>query len=435
MKRRSILMMVALGLLLGTAALLPPGCSNETEEHEHAATEYYCPMHPTVVSDKPGDCPICNMTLVPREETEGTPADTSAAANPSAMPGLATIGISPETRQAMGLKLGMVEKRPLSRQVRTSARVVADETRIHHVTVKVDGWVHELFAAVIGQHVEAGDPLFTIYSPDLLSAQQEYLTAVEQRDNLGEGADADARQNAAELVQASRRRLELWDVSASQIDRLEETRRVEKYLTFYAHTGGVIIARDILAGHGVTAGEVLMTIADLSHVWGDADVYQSDLLYVHVGMPLEISFPYWRDRTFRGRVIFVSPTLDPETRTLKARLEIPNPELLLRPGMYGDAALDYVLGERLSIPAEAVMFSGETTYAFKDGGAGRLIPTEVRVGARADGWYELLGGLEEGDRIVVSANFLVDSESSLKAALDAMTGEAMPGDQHRGHVQ
>jgi Cu(I)/Ag(I) efflux system membrane fusion protein len=237
-------------------------------------------------------------------------------------------------------------------------------------------------------------------------------------------------------VVAARRRLELWDISDPQIDRLEKTGEVEKYLTLLSPMSGVIIERNILAGHKVTAGEVLMTVADLTRVWGDADIYQSDLPYVKVGMPLEMSLPYWPSKTFRGKVIFLTPTIDSETRTLRARLEIPNPELLLKPGMYGDASLYYAIGEKLSVPVEAVMFSGRQTYAFKDTGDGHLVPTMIKVGMRADGWYEVIDGLNEGDRIVVSANFLVDSESSLKAALDAMTGGGGTpplGDEHKGH--
>ncbi len=423
---------LAIVLVLGAgAAVLVAGCGGEKQHAEHAV-KYHCPMHPTIISDQPGDCPICGMKLVPMDD--GAHADTTHAAHTSTVPKRTAVSITPQSRQTMGLALGTVEKRKLSREVRTSARIVADETRLHHVTVKVDGWVNELFASVTGQQVTKGDSLLTIYSPDLVSAQQEYLTALDTRDKLLQGAEPATRQDANELVMASRRRLELWDVSDAQIDRLEKTRTVEQYLTLYAHRSGVIIERNIVAGHKILAGEVLMTIADLSQVWGDADIYQSDLPYVHVGMPLEMSFPYWPDKSFRGKVIFVTPTIDPETRTLQARLEIPNPELLLRPGMYGDASLYYSLGERLAIPAEAVMFSGRNTYAFRDTGDGHLIPTEIKVGAQGEGWYELLDGLREGDRIVVSANFLVDSESSLKAALEAMTGDTQAG-EHQGHQQ
>ena len=185
---------------------------------------------------------------------------------------------------------------------------------------------------------------------------------------------------------------------------------------------GVMLERAVLPGHKVMPDEPLMTIADLSVVWADADIYESDLPYVKVGMPMELALPYWPEKVFKGKIIFVSPTLDKETRTLRARLEIPNPELLLKPGMFGDARLKYELGDKLAIPASAVMLSAQRTYAFKDTGDGRLIPTEIKVGARSDGYFELLSGLNEGDKVVTTANFLVDSESSMKAALESMAG-------------
>lgn len=429
---RSIVVVVALSVIVGLTAVYI--ASNRGEGAQTAAaTRYHCPMHPTIVSDKPGDCPICGMRLVPiskGEHAQAARADTS-----STMPGLAVISITPQTRQAMGLELGSVERRVMSREIRTSARIMADETRLHHVTVKVEGWVNELFAAITGQEVKQGDPLLTIYSPDLVSAQQEYLTALETREKLRASVDEETRKGGDELVASARRRLELWDITDRQIAKLEKTREVEKYLTLFAPGSGVIIERNVVAGHKLMAGEVLMTIADLAHVWGDADIYQSDLPYVKVGMPLEMSLPYWPAKIFRGKVIFISPTLDPETRTLYARLEIPNPEGLLRPGMYGDASLFYSLGEKTAVPAEAVMFSGRRNYAFKDGGDGHLIPTEIKVGIRSNDWYEVLGGLQPGDRIVVSANFLVDSESSLKSALESMSrsGDTTAADPHRGH--
>jgi membrane fusion protein, copper/silver efflux system len=436
MKTRMTIIAMTILLAVGLTALTA-GCGKDEHEQKTEAVQYHCPMHPTVVSDKPGACPICGMKLVPIEEKSADDATgTSGDGRASTVPGQAVVSITPQARQTMGLELGTVERRALAREVHTSARIVADETRLHHVTVKIDGWVNELFASITGQAVKQGDPLLTVYSPDLLSAQQEYVTALKTNEKLAASSDADARHSAAELVTAARRRLELWDVSEGQIARLERTHEVEKYVTLYAPMSGAVIERNISAGHNLIAGEVLMTIADLTGVWGDADIYQSDLPYITVGMPLEMSLPYWPDKTFKGKVIFVSPTLDPQTRTLHARLEIPNPELLLRPGMYGDATLSYSLGEKLAVPAEAVMFSGKHSYAFKDGGDGHLIPTRIRVGMRGDGWYEVIEGLEEGDRIVVSANFLVDSESSLKAALEAMSDgadSARAGDQHKGH--
>lgn len=198
---------------------------------------------------------------------------------------------------------------------------------------------------------------------------------------------------------------------------------MEKFLTLYAPASGWVIEKNVLAGQKIMLGESLLVVTDLSNVWGDADIYQSDLPYVKVGMTAEITLPYWPDKTFKGEVFFVSPTLDPETRTLKARITIPNADLLLKPEMYANAKLSYQLGEKLAVPKTAVMRTGERNYAFRDDGGGRLIPVEVKLGIRSDGYYEVLSGLQEGDRVVTSANFLVDSESSMKAAIEALAGK------------
>lgn len=410
---------LAVLLILGAGGmLLLTGCGRSDAGHPAGkSAKYHCPMHPAVVSDKPGDCPICGMRLVLIDAESKEPV---LSASGSSVPGLAAVSLAPEARQRMGLTLGTVEKRPLVRNIRTSARIVADETRLFRVTTKTEGWVDKLFISTTGQAVRKGDPLLTIYSPQLISAQQEYLNALKSAKALAAG---DAAESAKRLMESARQRLQLWDVSDEQIDRLEKTGQVEKTLTLYAPAGGFVTEKDVLAGQKIMPGDPLLVVADLSVVWGDADIYESDLPYVQPDMPMELTLPYWPGKTFRGKVSFVSPSLDRETRTLKLRLEIPNPESLLKLEMYGDASLSYSLGEKLVAPETAVMRTGERSYAFRDSGDGKLVPVEVATGVLSDGWYEIRSGLKEGDRVVTSANFLVDSESSMRAALEALSGK------------
>lgn len=400
------------------------------EDHSEGVTQskqYTCPMHPEIIRDVQGSCPICGMDLVPMVKHE-------RGAMESSVPGRATLSIDSEQRRRLGLRLGAVENRNLTRDVRTSAKIVVDETRQARVTTKIDGWVDKLYVATTGQTVKKGEPLLTIYSPELVSTQEEYLSALATQAQLAIGGE-EARQGGDRLVAAARRRLELWDISDEQVRRLEESQRIEKYLTLYAPVSGWMIERTVLPGQKVMAGEPMLVIADLTKVWADADIYQSDLPHVRVGMQVEITLPALPGRTIQGRVSFVTPTLDPETRTMRARLEVDNRELLLKPEMYATAHLEHEIGPQLAIPTSAVIFTGTQTLAFRQGEGQQLVAAEIKLGERGGDYYELLSGLNEGDSVVTSANFLIDSESSLEAARAALAGKnsGTAPSGHEGH--
>jgi RND family efflux transporter MFP subunit len=416
---------------------------------------YSCPMHPQITSDSPGDCPICGMRLV--EQKKASPAADAAPVrktmyrstmNPNEVSdkpgkdsmgmdmvpfeteekssgtpsGLAAVNIREYHKKHMGLTFGSTEMRDIVKELRTSARIVPDETRMFTVTAKIDGYVDKLYVNVTGQEVKKGQPLLTVYSPELVSSQQEYLTAVTIAKNLSHSADPSISEGGKKLIESARKRLKLWDISKPQIDRLEATGEVEKYLTLYAPSSGYVIEKKVLPGQKIMPGEPLMVVADLSVVWAEADIYESDLPYVKVGMPVTLTLSYWPGKKFEGNVSFLYPYLDPQTRTLKARLIIKNPELLLKGDMYGDARLNYDLGRKLAVPESAVMRTGTRSYVFVGGEGDEIKPVEVTIGINSQGYFEVLSGLKPGDRVVTSANFLVDSESSLKAALEAVTG-------------
>lgn len=386
-------------------------------------TVYICPMHPEVVSGEPGKCPKCGMDLVPRTggEEPGSPLmeEPAAASSPA---GLAPVTVTPEAQRRLGLTFGKVERRPVWRETRTSARIAPDETRLYHITTKIEGWVDTLFVNVTGQHVRQGDPLLTIYSPELVASQQELLTVLAMSRSLRQSPIASVAQGGQDLLAAARQRLRLWDISEAQIARIEESGQLQKFITLYAPASGYVFEKTVVAGHRAMPGEVLMEIADLSRIWGEADIYESDIPYVQIGMMVEIDLPYWPGKIFRGRISFLDPRLDPQTRTMRARLEIANPGLLLKPGMYAGARLKFGLGTRLVVPEDALMRTGERDIVFKKTSGGTLNPVEITVGLRSGNFFEVLSGLREGDEVVTSANFLIDSESSMRAALQAVTG-------------
>jgi RND family efflux transporter MFP subunit len=393
-----------------------PGQTNHPETRVAAKKTFYrSSMNPNEISDKPGKDSM-GMEMIPVEAIASAGID---------LPGQATVSITPESRERMGLTFGTVEKHTLSRDVRTFARIVPDDERLYQVTVKAEGWVEHLNDVTKGAFFKQGTPLMKIYSPELVTAGEEYLVALRNRDKVmtsGGLANSESAKGAEMMVTTARRRLELLDFPAEQIQQIERTGLVDKEMTIYSPVDGWVAETNIAAGHKIMQGESLMVLADYSVVWANADVYEPDLPFVKIGMPVELTLPYYPDKMFRGDVSFISPTLDPETRTVKVRITVHNSDLLLKPEMYATARLSYQLGERLAVPESAVMFSGDHVYAFREEGESRMVPVLIKLGVRSEGYFEVLSGLKEGDRVVTSANFLVDSESSMKAAIEALAG-------------
>jgi Cu(I)/Ag(I) efflux system membrane fusion protein len=333
--------------------------------------------------------------------------------------------VSPEKQQLLGIRTAAVEARPLSKTIRTVGTVTYDETKITRIYSKIEGWVEKLHVDYTGKFVQKGQSLFSMYSPDLLATQGEYLLALKSHERLSGSSIPEVRSGADALVEASRERLALWDISDQQIRDLEQRRAPQRTLTFYAPRSGFVIKKDINEGMKVMPDKELYTIADLSTVWVDADVYESEIAAIRVGQQAAIDLSYYPGDTFQGKITYVYPYLDEKTRTVKVRLEFPNPALKLKPDMYVNAEIKIDSGKHLAVPEEAVLDTGLRKVIFIDRGSGHFEPKEIKLGGRLDGFYQVLSGVKEGEKIAASSVFLLDSESRLSEAMGAMAG--MPG--------
>ncbi|HWO41517.1 MAG TPA: efflux RND transporter periplasmic adaptor subunit [Candidatus Eisenbacteria bacterium] len=336
-----------------------------------------------------------------------------------------TIMLSPQKQQLLGVRTAVVERKPLTKTVRTVGVIAYDETRVTRVHSKIEGWIEKLYVNYTGKQVEKGQPLFTIYSPELLATQQEYLLAVKARERFSTSSIPEVRAGGESLVEASKRRLALWDISEKQIRELEERGEAQRALTLYAPHSGFVIKKEAYEGMRIMPDKELYTIADLSTVWVIVDIYESEIPFVRPGQRASVSLSYDPSAAFNGKVSYIYPYLDEKTRTAKVRLELPNPGFRLKPDMYVNAEIKIDRGRHLAIPEEAVLDSGVRRVVFIDKGNGHFEPKEVKLGAKMDGHYQVLDGVDEGQRIAASSAFLLDSESRLAEAMGAMAG--MPG--------
>lgn len=422
-------------------------------QHAHAEQKYTCGMHPMIITDEPGTCPICGMDLTPlktgtagaAEKPRGerkikywvAPMDpTYIRDEPGKSPmgmdlvpvyedeaaGGAIISIDPMVQQNMGVRMAAVERRDLHRTIRTVGLVDYAEPQQYSVNAKIDGWIERLHVDQTGQVVKKGDPLLELYSPKLVSAQEEYLLALRNRNQLKNSSFNKIATGGERLLEASRKRLQYWDISARQIRELERSGTVNKTLTLYAPSDGIVKMKMTYAGEYVKAGQELFQLADISKVWVYADIYAYELPWIKVGQKASVTLPYVDDEDLEAQITYIYPYVEPKTRTVKARLEFKNPNFELKPDMYVNV---YIHGQEvqnvLTVPVEAVIHSGEKKTVFVALGDGKFEPRQVITGLQnQEGEIEIKQGLLEGEHIVTSAQFMFDSESTLREAIQKM---------------
>jgi len=377
---------------------------------------YEDPMHRWYRSDKPGIAPDCGMKLVPVYAEE-------AGSSPPATPG--AVQISTARQELIGVRSEPARYRTLDKMIRTVGRVTLDEERIANVHIKVSGWIQKVFVDYTFQHVMKGDPLFTLYSPELLASEQEYLLALRAERELGSSSFTEVAASGKNLIEAARRRLELWDLTEDQIHELEKTGKPQREITLYSPASGHVMERKAFPSQYVTPDTELYKLADHSEVWVNADIYEGEMPFVEVGQEATLTAASLPGQTLKGRVIFIPPHLMEETRTLPVRMEFPNAELKLKPEMFVNVEMHRPLGRQLTVPVDAVLDSGERQRVFIDRGDGYFLPREVKIGERTEDYVTITSGLRAGEKVVTRANFLIDSESNLRQSIAGMA--EMPG--------
>lgn len=435
-----------------------------TKKHEHTYkpvldeqgdVKYWtCTMHPSLKLKEPGKCPICSMDLVPvkrrgseKKSTMAKKVEKSDMNQSEGMQGMSgmqgmhgmsgmgsgsksmgsdlesTFIVSTQRQQMIGVKTQTVSIKSMTKKIRTVGMVELDETKIEYIHTKFSGWIDKVFVDYTFQHVKKGDPLFSIYSPDIVSTQEEYLLALKSKNILGESEFPEIAQGAKSLAESTKRRLKLWDISEDQIRELEITGKVKKSLIIHSPITGYVTFKNAFENMYVEPNTRIYTIADYTTAWVNADIYESDISLVKKGQEAIITVESLPNEIFSGKVTFIWPHLMTKTRTTKARLEFPNPDLKLLPGMYADVELMIPLGEMLTVPKSAVLRTGKQDIVFVDKGEGNMEMRRVELGYEAGDSYEVRRGLKEGEKVVTRANFLIDSESKIQAVV-ATWGEA-----------
>jgi Cu(I)/Ag(I) efflux system membrane fusion protein/cobalt-zinc-cadmium efflux system membrane fusion protein len=442
----ALLAIVLAGAAAWYAGLLQPAGQKQQED---AATggeniEYTCSMHPQVVQDEPGNCPICGMELVPRDRPEEAEKNGEreiaywrAPMNPEEIydqPGKSSMGmdlipvyedqlvagvdisIDPVMEQNMGIRTETVQRGPLKHTIRTYGHVTYDETRMARINLRFNGWIQRLYVDFTGKHVQKGEPMFDFYSPELVTAQQELLEA-QRNSRLRSG------EPSRKMLETVKSRLHFYNISDSEIQRLLDREKIQPVLTIRSPFTGVVTEKNAQEGDFIQAGKTVYQIADLSRIWVEAHIFEYELGRVEKGQPAEMSLPYLPGEKYRGKVAYIYPYLQRKTRDVVVRLEFDNPDLFLKPDMYGDVRIKTGQGKHcIHVPRSAVLRSGERDIVFVRRAEGKFTPREIELGLPLDNdRYQVLKGLAPGEQVVTSGQFLLDSESRLREGSRKMT--------------
>jgi RND family efflux transporter MFP subunit len=369
---------------------------------------WYDAMNPQNHYSKPGKAPD-GMDLVPMPA-----ASLAQSSGDKLQPG--AIVVPAEKQTLAGVRTALVERKALAREIHTTAEIVADESRISHVHVKVSGFIDRVYVNSIAQLVRKGQPLFTFYSPDLVATEEEYLIAKRGDRTLASAPFKEIAQGAQSLLESARQRLRYWDISDEQIRQLDQSGKAIRTLTIYSPVSGFVTDRKAYPQASITPDTELYTISDLSSVWALADIYENEVPYVRVGQRVTFTLSYYPGKTYSGKISFIYPTVDPQTRTVKVRVQLANPGYILKPQMFADAQVHVDYGTQIAVPREAVVDSGAEQQVFVAQAGGVFVPRKVTLGATVDDQVVVLSGLKAGETVVTSGNFLIDSESRLKGA-------------------
>jgi Cu(I)/Ag(I) efflux system membrane fusion protein len=402
--------------------------------HDHAAEGkgsqgkqlYTCSMHPFIIKDKPGTCPICGMELI--KKIDAAPSDASAQTPEQKQQAemLGHVSLSPTQRVMANVATVEAKQVSLNKEINAVGIVQYDQSRQAKVTAWIAGRIDKLHVNTVGAYVSKDKPLAEIYSPDLLATQQEYLLAVKSREQLKNSPIPSISQNGDGLVASSKQRLMLFGVKESQIAELESAGKPNIRLPIYTPQSGLVIEKMVQQGQYVNVGEVLFNVADLSSVWVEIEVYENEFPNIRIGQQVEIQSQSYPGKPFSGRVSFIYPFLDPKTRTVKARVEMPNQGLRLKPDMFVKAVIKVPLGSAIVVPVTAVIDSGKRQTVWVETSQGMFEPRDVQVGQQTDDKVQILSGLKPGDKVAVSGGYLIDSESQLKG------GGGVDHSQHTG---